>query len=66
MRAVLVLAMLLLQLAMGDDLYWARDSNWETPNNWLYGRPPCGGEVANFASVRLAPSQALHCSLLDT
>ena len=51
-RFVLILATVLVQLAVGEDLYWVKNSNWNTPSNWALGRPPCSGEIASFASVR--------------
>ncbi len=50
-RTSLVLATLLLQLVVGEDLYWIPNTNWDNPSNWKFNRPPCGGEVASFASV---------------
>lgn len=50
-RAVLILATVLLQAVVGDDLIWVPNSNWENPDNWKLGQVPCGGEVANFAKV---------------
>jgi len=42
---------LLLQLAVGEDLYWLRNSNWDEPSNWRLGRLPCGREVATFTKT---------------
>ncbi len=50
-RVTLILATLLLHLVVGEDLYWAPNSNWDNPSNWKYERPPCSGEIADFASV---------------
>ena len=49
--AVLLVITVLLQLAVGADYFWIPNSNWDEPGNWALGRPPCGGEVASFASV---------------
>lgn len=50
-RVTLILATLLLHAAVGDDLYWIPNTNWDNPSNWGLNRPPCSGEVANLASV---------------
>ena len=42
---------LLLQLAVGEDLYWVPRSNWEDASNWRLGRAPCSGEDADFGKV---------------
>jgi len=63
-RIGFVVVTLLLQLAVGEDLYWLRNSNWDEPSNWRLGRLPCGQEVTTFAKVSLAPFSFTIISIL--
>ena len=67
-RIGFVVVTLLLQLAVGEDFFWLRNSNWDESSNWRLGRVPCGGEVATLANVSINTPHQLHqvracCSL---
>lgn len=49
-RCVIV-AVLSLQLAGTEDLYWQPNTDWSVASNWARGDVPCEGEVADLSDV---------------